>query len=79
MEATAKTNPLSKIKTSRIIYPILIGLVVIAYMLWDEFNPNAFKHIKLGWEAGVWLGMGYFATTTNRFLFPYRPPTPTGE
>jgi conserved hypothetical protein len=60
MEATAKTNPLSKIKTSRIIYPILIGLVVIAYMLWDEFNPNAFKHIKLGWEAGVWLGMAAF-------------------
>lgn len=65
MEATAKVNPLSKIKASRIIYPIIIGLAVVGYMLWDEFNPNAFRHIKLGWEAGAWLGLAALFMVTR--------------
>lgn len=65
MEATAKVNPLSKIKASRIIYPIIIGLAVVGYMLWDEFNPNAFRQIKLGWEAGAFLGLAALFMVTR--------------
>lgn len=53
-------NPLNGIKTTRIIWPMLIGLGVVAYLLYDEFkgkdlNVEIFEQIRLDSITLVWL------------------------
>lgn len=52
-----ESNPLSKIKVRKIIYPILIGLGVVAYMLYREFNPSVFNDVHFSWKTVFWLFM----------------------
>lgn len=49
------THKLSKIKVSNIIYPIVIGLVVVGYMVYDEFDVNAFSQISFDLKTLFWL------------------------
>lgn len=53
-ENTNKT-PLKKIKTSRIFYPILIGLGVVGYMLYDEFDITSFNTINFTITTAIWI------------------------
>ena len=46
---------LSKIKPSNMVYPILIGLGVIGYMLYKEFNPDLFRSIPFTWQSIFWI------------------------
>lgn len=48
-------NPLSKIKLKRAIYPTIIGLGVIAFIFYREFDPRAFEHITLPRWNFLWL------------------------
>ena len=40
-----------KIKPYKIIYPIVIGLAVVSWMLYDEFDPKAFDSITFTWNG----------------------------
>jgi len=44
-----------KIQPYKIIYPILIGLAVVSYMLYKEFDPKAFDLISFTWNTVFWL------------------------
>lgn len=44
-----------KIKPYKIIYPIVIGLAVVSWMLYDEFDPKAFDSITFTWASAFWL------------------------
>lgn len=44
-----------KISPYKIIYPILIGLVVVSYMLYKEFDIKAFEQITFTWTSALWL------------------------
>ena len=46
---------LSKVRTSKVILPALIGLVVVAYLFWDDFNPETFSSISFTWKSVFWL------------------------
>ncbi len=48
-------SPLRKIKTHRVIYPILIGLGFVGYMFWKEFDPKAMDYVHWGLRAVLWL------------------------
>lgn len=48
-------GPLSKIKIGNAIYPILIGLAVVGWMLWRDFNPEVFANITFSWTTVGWL------------------------
>ena len=48
-------NLTKKIRPYRIIYPILIGVVVVGYMLYNEFDPQAFDLISFTWNTFFWL------------------------
>lgn len=50
-----KKNPLSQIKMSRIIWPVLIGLCVVAYMIWKDFDAEVFAGIHFTWKMFFWL------------------------
>ena len=42
-------SPLSKIKVSRIILPIILGLAVVIYLIWRQFDMDAF--LKIDWNV----------------------------
>ncbi len=47
--------PVSKIKPSRAIYPAVIGLGVIAFMLYRDFDPRVFDVIDFSWRILFWI------------------------
>lgn len=55
MSQEIKKNVVGKVKTSNIIYPIIIGFGVIGYMVYAEFNPKAFAAISFTASSAFWL------------------------
>lgn len=45
-ETNKEKNLFKSIRPSKVIYPIIIGLSVVAYMMYKEFDPEAFDHIS---------------------------------
>jgi glycosyltransferase 2 family protein len=50
-------NPLSKIKLRRVIYPVIIGLGVVGYMFYREFDPYVFTYISVAKWSFLWFGV----------------------
>lgn len=48
-------NPARRIKLSSALIPIAIGLGVVAYMLYSEFNPEALTLIHFTWRSAFWI------------------------
>ncbi len=53
MKQNNHQTQLSKIKISNIIYPILIGLGVVAYLIWKEFDIAAFNTLTFSGKTVV--------------------------
>ncbi len=52
-------NPLSKIKLRNAFYPIIIGLGVVGYLFYREFNPKAFDVITFTWWSAFWIFIAF--------------------
>ncbi len=50
-----KTNPVGKIRTRNIVYPIAIGLAVVGWMFYRDFDPKVFDSIVFSWNTVFWL------------------------
>lgn len=48
---------LNSIKPSRIILPVLLGLMAVAYLLWRQFNPEEFARIRWTSHTFFWIGI----------------------
>ncbi|WP_297450139.1 lysylphosphatidylglycerol synthase transmembrane domain-containing protein [uncultured Alistipes sp.] len=48
---------LSRIRLSRALYPIAIGLGVVGYMLWRDFDADVFSDVRFTWRPVFWLFM----------------------
>lgn len=57
MSETPKTEQkeLGKVRVSKIFLPVLIGLAVVGYLFWDEFDPNTFSLVSFTWKSVFWL------------------------
>lgn len=55
----AGKDPVRKIKPSRMIYPILIGLAVVGYMFYRDFDPAVFDVISFSWSAVFWVFIAF--------------------
>ncbi len=54
-EFPSAESPLARIRLRRAIYPVLIGLVVVGWMLWREFDPAVFDSVHFSWQMVMWL------------------------
>lgn len=54
----AAPSTLKKIKVSRVILPTLLGLGVVIYMIFREFDPQAFNAVSFSISALWWLLFG---------------------
>ncbi len=57
MQNTETKNPFRKLRPSNAIYPILIGLGVVAWLMWKDFNPEVFNDVRFDWRSIFWLVM----------------------
>ncbi len=63
---------LDSVRPSRIIYPILIGLAVVIYMLVKEVDANTFSLIDFTWLSVVWLGISILLMAIRDFGYMIR-------
>jgi uncharacterized membrane protein YbhN (UPF0104 family) len=52
---TGKNNPAKPIRARKIIYPALIGAIVVGYMLYKDFDPRAFELVSFARGTLFWL------------------------
>lgn len=50
---------IGKIKLRKAVYPILIGLAVVGYMFWRDFDPAVFDDIQFSWITVLWLLLAF--------------------
>lgn len=53
----SQQEALASIRMSRIIIPVLLGLVAVAYMLWRQFDPQEFAKIEWTRHTFFWIGV----------------------
>ncbi len=57
-DSSSQQNPqsiASKVNPRKMIYPILIGIGVVAYMLYQNFDVKAFEIVRFTWRAAFWI------------------------
>jgi uncharacterized protein (TIRG00374 family) len=59
MQQRSKANPVSKIKTRNAIYPIVIGLAVVAWMFYRDFDPAVFSSVSFSWNTLFWIFVAF--------------------
>lgn len=70
--ANTGENPLSKIKLRNAFYPIIIGLGVVGYLFYKEFNPSAFDVITFSKWSVFWLIIAFCFMALRDFGYMLR-------
>ena len=60
MAANKDINTVEKMRVGKAIYPFLIGIGVVAYMLYREYDPDAFRLIDFTWISLAFLIVALF-------------------
>ena len=63
---------LDSIRVSRIIFPILIGIGVVLYLLWQQFDPVAFAKISWSRHTLFWLALAILLVITRHLAYATR-------
>ncbi len=63
---------LDSIRVSRIIFPILIGVVVVLYLLLQQFDPEEFARIKWNQHTLFWIGLSLFLLIVRHIAYAFR-------
>ncbi|MCW3785526.1 lysylphosphatidylglycerol synthase transmembrane domain-containing protein [Plebeiibacterium sediminum] len=60
------------IRPSRIIFPILIGIGISGYMLYNEYTPGSFDAVKLTYSTFIWLAVSLLLMAIRDFGYIIR-------
>lgn len=63
---------LHSIRLTRIILPILLGIVVVVYLLWKKFDPEEFAKIEWSSHTWIWIGMALFLLMVRHIAYAIR-------
>ena len=63
---------LNSVRTSRIIFPILIGLGVVFYLLSQQFDPDEFAKIEWKQHTQFWVLMSFFLLVIRHIAYAIR-------
>ena len=69
---TENKSILHKVKGTRIIIPVLIGLAFASYMLYKEYSPTAFQNINFTKYGILWLVLALIAMLMRDFGYIVR-------
>ncbi len=63
---------LQSVKMNRVIIPILLGLGVVGYMLYDNWDGKAVAAIEWDLHAFFWIGMAVFLMVLRHIAYAFR-------
>ncbi len=63
---------LDSIKTSRIVLPIIIGLGVVFWLMYNQLDPKLFKEIPWNGTAFFWIGLAILTYVVRHMLYAWR-------
>ena len=63
---------LKSIRVSRIIIPIMIGVGVVGYMFWSQFDPEEFSKISWTNHTTFWVGFALFLLFVRHMAYATR-------
>jgi hypothetical protein len=52
---TPNENPFKGISPGKVIYPVIIGLGVVMYLFWKEFDIEALKLLHYSYQTALWI------------------------
>ncbi len=52
-------NPVGRIRTRNIIYPVTIGLAVVGWMFFRDFDSEVFSRIIWSWDTVLWIFVAF--------------------
>lgn len=68
-----KNSPIRRLlNPSNYIIPIIIGLVVIGYMLYRDFNPDDFKEVTWTWTSTLWIFVAFLMVAFRDLGYMFR-------
>jgi len=70
-------SSLENLRSSRIILPILIGLGVVGWLIFKEFDAESFEQIDWHWTTAVWILCAILLTFVRQFAYMWRIKTLT--
>ena len=70
-------SSLENLRSSRIILPILIGLGVVGWLIFKEFDAESFEQIDWHWTTAVWILCAILLTFVRQFAYTWRIKTLT--
>jgi uncharacterized protein (TIRG00374 family) len=59
-------------RVSRIIFPIVIGLAAVGYLMWKNFDPVEFKKISWGTKTAIWVAIGLVMLVARHLAYSFR-------
>ncbi|MDR0559313.1 MAG: flippase-like domain-containing protein, partial [Prevotellaceae bacterium] len=65
-------NEIQKVKSWKIVLPVIIGLLVILYMFLKEFKISAFDGITVTWLSVFWFAMAFLCIFMRDFGYVVR-------
>ncbi|MEM9821228.1 MAG: lysylphosphatidylglycerol synthase transmembrane domain-containing protein [Bacteroidota bacterium] len=68
----AQQEVLKSIRLSRVILPILLGIGVVAYLLWKQYDPNDFQRIDWTSHTYFWIGLSFVLLVVRHIAYAIR-------
>lgn len=68
----SSTNIQQLLSPKRLFLPIAIGIGVIGYLFYKDFDAESFKNVKFGWDALFWLFAIILLVCIRQLAYMYR-------
>ena len=69
---TNSSNPLGGIQAKKVILPAVIGLGVVAFIFYREFDPGVFGRVTFTWTSALWLFAAFLCMMGRDFGYMIR-------
>ena len=66
------SNPLGSISARKVILPAVIGLGVVAFIFFREFDPDVFDRVTFTWASPLWLFVAFLCMAGRDFGYMIR-------
>ena len=63
---------LKSIRMSRVILPILLGLGVVGYLMWNQYDPKEFSQINWNAHTTFWILFSVFLLVVRHLAYAFR-------
>ncbi|HQV00976.1 MAG: flippase-like domain-containing protein [Bacteroidia bacterium] len=69
---TDETSVLKQFSTTKFLLPVGIGLSVAAFMIWRNFDSNAFDKITWTWTSSLWIALAFVSVLVREMAYMMR-------